>query len=79
MLKLKKKKKCFSNTLVNLGKKMSPKSAAMELRPTSSCWEERATKVFERLIKLKHVKVKSLSRVHSVTPWTVAYQVPPSM
>lgn len=54
ILTLKKKKNSFSNNFGNLGKKMSQKSAAIEIRPTSSCLEERATKFFERLIKLKY-------------------------
>ena len=48
---LKLKKNSFSNNFGSFGKKMSQKSAAIEIRP---CLEERATKFFEKLIKLKY-------------------------
>ena len=57
-----------------------------ELQPSPNCFlykvdlRIKSNQICESILKMGKVKVKSLSRVRLfVTPWTVAYQGPPSM
>ena len=52
----------------------------LQLMGLQSVRHDQATEQQKLLGKMKKVKVKSLSRVRLfATPWTVAYQAPPSM